>query len=99
MTTHRTALAAAASLLLMLATGAAALGPWRATAENTRGWRFMTSSERIEHQARIRSFKTLDECRAYQAEHHRLMEQRARERGMALPGRGRDICEHLKPPG
>jgi hypothetical protein len=26
-----------------------------------------------------------------------LMEERARQRGLALPGGGHDICEHLKP--
>lgn len=86
-----------AAALLMASVSAEARGPWRASEENTRGWQLMTPEERIEHQARVRGFKTLDECRAYQVEHHRLMEQRARERGMSLPGGGRDICEHLKP--
>ena len=87
------------TLLMAAACVAEARGPWRASEENTRGWQFMTPAERLEHQARIRGFKTLDECRAYQQEHHRLMEQRANERGSALPSGGRDICEHLKPAG
>jgi len=85
------------SLLLAAVFSAEARGPWRASEENTRGWQFMTPEERIEHQARVRGFKTLDECRTYQQEHHRLMEQRAKEKGSALPSGGRDICEHLKP--
>jgi len=85
------------SLLLAAVFSAEARGPWRASEENTRGWQFMTPEERIEHQARVRCFETLNECRAYQQEHHRLMEQRAKGKGSALPSGGRDICEHLKP--
>ena len=80
---------------LLLAAEAGARGPWRASAENTRGWQFMTPEERIEHQSRVRGFTTLEECRAYQREHHKLMEDRARERGAAVPAGGRDICGHL----
>ncbi|UCV27072.1 hypothetical protein [Ferribacterium limneticum] len=85
------------SLLLAAAFAAEARGPWRASEDNTRGWQFMTPEDRVEHQARVRGFKTLDECRAYQQEHHRLMEQRAKEKGLAMPSGRRDICEHLKP--
>lgn len=87
----------AMALLLVFATPASARGPWRADEANTRGWQFMTPEERIAHQTRIRSFKTYAECREYQIEHHRLMVDRARQRGMALPIGRRDICEHLKP--
>jgi hypothetical protein len=76
---------------------AAAGGPWRASAANTRGWQLMTPAERIEHQRRVRGFTTLAECRAYQREHHQLIEARARQQGKALPGDGRDICAHLMP--
>ena len=75
-----------------------ARGPWHASEANTRGWQFMTPAERIEHQARIRGFSNYDDCRAYQLEHHRLMEERARQKGMVLSG-GRDVCAHLKPDG
>lgn len=75
---------------------ASARGPWRASETNTRGWQFMTPEERIEHQSRIRGFTTLEACLAYQAEHHQLMQARARKRGMPLPGGGRDFCEPLK---
>jgi hypothetical protein len=80
-----------------LLTGALARGPWRASETNTRGWQFMTPEERIEHQAKVRGFGTYEECRAYQVEHHRLMEARAKQRGMALPSGGQDFCAHLKP--
>ncbi|MEN9479871.1 MAG: hypothetical protein RLZZ298_1266 [Pseudomonadota bacterium] len=84
-------------LTLFLIGTASARGPWRASEANTRGWQLMTPEERIEHQTRIRGFTTLDECRSYQVSHHQLMEERARQRGMALPGGGQGICEHLKP--
>ncbi|WP_234827037.1 hypothetical protein [Rhodopseudomonas palustris] len=57
----------------------------------------MSPQERIEHQARVRSFTDYTACEAYRAEHHALMVQRARERGLDLPGGGRDFCDHLKP--
>ena len=85
------------AICLLLAAEAGGRGPWRANAENTRGWQFMTPEERIEHQSRVRGFNTLEECRAYQKVHHKLMEDRAMERGEAMPSGGRDICGHLKP--
>lgn len=82
---------------LLLAGSALAWGPRHASEENTRGWHLMTPEERIEHQSRIRRFASYEECHSYQASHHRMMEERARKRGMELPVGGRDICEHLKP--
>lgn len=86
-------------LLLLICVGtASAAGPWRASERNTRGWALMTPKERLEHQATVRAFTNLAECRAYQLRHHAQMEARARASGQALqPGR-RDICEHLRPP-
>lgn len=87
-----------AALSLTLTGSAIARGPWRASEQNTSGWYLMTPEERIEHQARIRSFKTYDECHAYQVAHHAQMEDRAREQGRQFPGGRRDICEHLRAP-
>lgn len=84
-------------LLLSLVAPAHARGPWRASESNTRGWQLMTPAERIEHQARIRGFRTYEECRAYQVRHHQLMEERARQQNRPLPGGGRNFCEHLQP--
>jgi hypothetical protein len=84
-------------IVLLLAGQALARGPWRANEENTRGWHFMSPEERIEHQSRIRGFTSLEECQAYQKKHHQLMEERARQQGMAMPRHGRHICDHLKP--
>ena len=88
---------ALAAFSITLAGSALARGPWRASEQNTSGWYYMTPEERIAHQARIRSFRTYEECHAYQVEHHQLMEARAREQGRPLPGGHRDICEHLRP--
>ncbi|MGX7742255.1 hypothetical protein [Rhodopseudomonas parapalustris] len=74
----------------------AAAAPWRASETNTRGWMLMSPQERIEHQARVRNFTDYSACETYRAEHHALMVQRARERGLDLPGSGRDFCDHLK---
>jgi hypothetical protein len=87
------------TLLLSVAAAAQARGPVRASEGNTRGWQLMTPEERIEHQSKIRGFKTYEECRNYQVAHHRRMEERARARGIDLPRGGRDICEHLQPAG
>mgnify|MGYP001328579372 CR=1 FL=1 len=84
-------------LTIFIAAGVAANGPWRASEENTRGWQLMTPEERIAHQAKIRSFTALADCLAYQAEHHRLMEARARVAGLPPPSGGRDLCAHLRP--
>lgn len=95
----RLMLLALAALALAVADSALARGPWRASESNTSGWYFMTPEERIEHQARIRSFNSYAECRAYQLEHHQEMTRRAAAQGQQLtPGR-RDVCEHLRPPG
>jgi hypothetical protein len=93
----RSVTALAITFMVVFATPALARGPWRAGEANTRGWQLMSPEERIDHQTRVRSFKTYAECREYQLEHHRVMEERARQRGVALREGGRDFCEHLKP--
>jgi hypothetical protein len=84
-------------LLLSMVSAAHARGPLRASESNTRGWQFMSHKERLEHQSKIRSFKTYESCRAYQIEHHQLMQARAETQGASLRKDGRDICEHLRP--
>jgi len=85
-------------LLVLCAAPAFANGPWRASEANTRGWQLMTPAERIEHQARVRSFRRYEDCQAYRDSHHQLLEERARAQGKQLPPDRRDICGHLKPP-
>lgn len=49
------------------------------------GSQLMTREERIEHRNKMRSLKTPEEREAYRQEHHRLMQERAKERGVTLP--------------
>lgn len=90
-------LRAAVFLLTFIGGAAQAGGPWRADEGNTRGWMLMSPKERIEHQAKIRSFGDYADCRAYQEQHHRLMQQRAAQAGLTLPEHGCDFCAHLRP--
>lgn len=93
---------AAVLLLSSLGIGIAeARGPWMAGKGNTRGWSLMTPEERTEHQNKMRSFKTYDECKAYQEEHHKQMEARAKEKGVTLPmGKtGGYGCDNMKARG
>jgi hypothetical protein len=63
--------------------------------ENTGGWA-MTPAERDAHRERMRSFKNEGDCRAYMDEHHKLMSERARERGRGVPGQPRqNACAGL----
>jgi hypothetical protein len=63
----------------------------------TPGWSMMSAEERSEHQARMRSFKSYEECNAYMAQHHDLMAERAKEKGTALRGAGPGpACDWLK---
>lgn len=81
--------------LLVISAPALARGPLRASEGNTSGWYLMSQQERIEHQTKIRSFKTLEACRAYQDEHHQLMLARAQAQGQPLRLNHRDFCAHL----
>lgn len=89
---------ALAMVLIAFAGSAGARGPWRAGEGNSAGWQLMSPEERIEHQAKIRSFRRYEDCHAYQLAHHQLMAARASTQGRPLRGEGRDFCEHLRPP-
>jgi hypothetical protein len=63
----------------------------------TMGWSMMTPQERQAHQARMMGFTSAKECRAYVAEHHKLMAERAKQRGVAMPATPpHDPCAGLK---
>jgi uncharacterized protein HemX len=49
------------------------------------GSQLMTSQERSEHRANMRNMKTKQEREAYRLEHHKKMQERAREQNMNLP--------------
>jgi hypothetical protein len=84
---------------LVLTTNAWATGPWHAAGQNTAGWQFMTPDERIEHQRRMRSFETYEECKAYQSAHHARMAERALREGVVLERNEESGCEQLRQRG
>ena len=49
------------------------------------GFQLMTEQERIEHRAKMRSFKTAEERERYRLEHHKKMQERAKQQGVTLP--------------
>lgn len=53
--------------------------------ETIYGHQLMTDAERTEYQAKMRALKTSEERDAFRAEHHKLMQERAKERGVTLP--------------
>lgn len=96
-----TIITVALALATSLAAGSTlARGPWAANKGNTVGWQLMTPEERTEHQTKMRSFKTYDECKAYQEENHKQMEVRAKEKGVTLPAMGYGFgCDNMKARG
>jgi pilus assembly protein FimV len=74
---------------------------------NTPGWSTMSATERSDHQRRMQSFRTYEECRAYMGEHSTRMRARPNTpgstAGIGVPGagqtdatgRGNDVCAHL----
>lgn len=49
------------------------------------GWQLMSEQERAEHRTKMQSMKTAQERERYRHEHHKKMEQRAKEQGRTLP--------------
>lgn len=49
------------------------------------GHQLMTPDERIEYRSKMRFLKTPEECDAFRAEHHKKMQERAKEKGITLP--------------
>lgn len=78
--------------------GMGGMGPgagWRASQGNTAGFALMTQEERVEHQNRMRSMQTYDQCAAYVGEHHAQMAARAEGKGVALQA-PRNPCDMMK---
>jgi hypothetical protein len=73
-------------------------GGWNASSGNTPGWTLMTQQERVEHQNRMRSMKTYQECSAYLSEHRAQMAQRAAAQGTTLRA-FRNPCDMMKSRG
>lgn len=49
------------------------------------GWELMTEQERAEHRTKMQSLKTKEERERYRIEHHKKMQERARQQGKTLP--------------
>lgn len=49
------------------------------------GSQLMTQQERIEHRAKMQSMKTMEERERYRIEHHKKMQERAKQQGVTLP--------------
>jgi hypothetical protein len=79
--------------------GIAAGGAWHMTQGNTPGYALMTPEERSAHQAKMQSLRAYDECKTYVAEHHRLMEARAKEKGSKLMVMRADPCADMRAAG
>ena len=48
------------------------------------GWQMMSEQERQEHRTKIQNMKTEKERNQYRLEHHKKMEQRAKEQGKTI---------------
>lgn len=55
------------------------------TQERIYGSQLMTQQERNEYRQQMRTMKTAQEREAFRLEHHKRMQDRARERGVTLP--------------
>ena len=53
--------------------------------EQVYGSQLMTERERHEHRMKMQSMKTEEERHRYRLEHHKLMQQRAKQQGLTLP--------------
>lgn len=49
------------------------------------GSQLMTQPERLEYRNQMRALKTQEERAAFRQEHHKKMQERAKEKGMVLP--------------
>lgn len=80
--------ALASGLLLMVTPGIAAEAATQNQAQQQSqiyGSQLMTVQERTEYQARMRAAKSVEAQEKIRAEHHTVMQVRAREKGVTLP--------------
>ncbi len=66
---------------------------------NTTGWALMTPDERTAHQAKMRAVTTYDGCKTLVEENHKIMETRAKEKGVKLPTPRQNGCKVMKARG
>ncbi len=65
--------------------------------EQVFGRQLMTQQERIEHRAKMRAAKTVEEREQIRKEHHESMKERAKERGITLPDEPLVGCNGMGP--
>lgn len=65
----------------------------------TPGWTLMTPEERTAWQAQMREVKTYEECIATQEAHRKVMEERAKEKGVQLMPPRQNGCEVMRARG
>jgi len=88
-------------LTMALTVSSAFARPWRwdANQKNTAGWQLMTPEERTEHRAKMHSFTDYNACKEYVDEHHKKMEERAKEKGVNVPVMNRNPCDMMRTKG
>lgn len=104
MTTRQVLMAGAIVLIAGAAWAQGGPGPGRGRmmelgSNNVSGWSMMTVEERTAHRDRMHNMKSLEECKTYMAEHAKLMEARAKERGIKHPGPRESACETMQSRG
>ena len=77
--------AIAAMALVSFAVHAQDAGKDSVAAPAASGWKYMNDQERKEYMDKMHSMKGPDECMKYSQEHHKMMEQRATQKGETLP--------------
>lgn len=65
----------------------------------TPGWTLMSPEERTAWQAQMREVKTYDECVATRDSHVKVMEERAKEKGVQFAPARRNGCDVMKARG
>lgn len=63
----------------------------------TPGWTMMSRAERDAHRQQMLNAKSVEECRQIRDEHHKQMTERAKARGVAMPGPRHDACARFRP--
>lgn len=66
---------------------------------NAAGWSMMTPQERTAHQDKMHSLKSLEDCKAYMAEHNKPMAERAKEHKLTHAGPRENACEVMQSRG
>jgi hypothetical protein len=78
----------------------AGAGPGYGMRGGGQGMALLTPEERTAHRDAMHSFKTVEECAAYMAQHQQLLQERAKAKGVEPPpGPRGNACERMKARG